>query len=57
VLLDAQDGSLLASYSLVDTFTGKVFNVNAQPTATLSTDTRTEVSFDGNPAASPSGWV
>ena len=56
-MIDAQDGSLLASYSLVETFTGKVFNVNAQPTATQSTDTRTEVSFDGNPAASPSGWV
>jgi len=57
VLLDAQDGTPLGSYSLVDTFTGKVFNVNAQPTANQSTDTRTEVSFDGNPAASPSGWV
>ncbi len=57
VLLDAQDGSLLGSYSLVDTFTGRVFNVNAQPTANQSTDTRTVVSFDGNPAASPSGWV
>src|SRR5262249_37857549 len=57
VMIDAQDGSLLASYSLVDTFTGKVFNVNAQPTANLATDTRTEVSFDGNPAFSPQGWV
>ncbi|HEX7839872.1 MAG TPA: M36 family metallopeptidase [Kofleriaceae bacterium] len=56
-MIDAQDGSLLASYSLVETFTGKVFNVNAQPTANQSTDSRTEVSFDGNPAASPSGGV
>jgi hypothetical protein len=57
VLLDAQDGTPLGSYSLVETFTGRVFNVNAQPTATQSTDTRTVVSFDGTPAASPSGWV
>jgi hypothetical protein len=57
VLLDAEDGSVLGNFSLVDAFTGKVFNVNAQPTATLATDTRTEMSFDGNPAASPSGWV
>jgi extracellular elastinolytic metalloproteinase len=57
VLVDAQDGTPLAGYSLVDTFTGRVFNVNAQPTANQSTDTRTVVSFDGNPAASPSGWV
>jgi extracellular elastinolytic metalloproteinase len=56
-MIDAQDGSLLASYSLVESFTGRVFNVNAQPTATQSTDTRTVVSFDGDPAASPSGWV
>lgn len=56
-LVDAQDGSLLGNYSLVNTFTGKVFNVNAQPTATLATDTRTEQSFDGDPTASPLGWV
>ena len=56
-LVDAQDGVLLASYNLVNTFTGKVFNVNAQPTANQATDTRTEVSFDGNPTASPLGWV
>ncbi|HEX3760376.1 MAG TPA: M36 family metallopeptidase, partial [Kofleriaceae bacterium] len=57
VLVDAQDGVLLGNYSLVDTFTGKVFNVNAQPTANQSADTRTEVSFDGDPTASPLGWV
>jgi subtilisin-like proprotein convertase family protein/predicted small secreted protein len=56
-LVDAQDGALLASYSLVNTFTGRVFNVNAQPTATQSADTRTVVSFDGDPTASPQGWV
>jgi hypothetical protein len=56
-LIDAEDGALLASYSLVNTFTGRVFNVNAQPTATQSSDTRTVVSFNGDPVASPSGWV
>ena len=56
-LIDAQDGTLLASYSLVETFTGRVFNVNAQPRANMTTDTRTVVSFDGTPSASPSGWV
>jgi extracellular elastinolytic metalloproteinase len=57
VLVDAQDGTPLGSYSLVDSFTGRVFNAAAQPTATQSADTRTVVSFDGNPAASPQGWV
>jgi hypothetical protein len=56
-LIDAQDGTLLDAANLVNTFTGRVFNVNAQPTATQSTDTRTVVSFDGDPAASPQGWV
>ncbi|HEX7840026.1 MAG TPA: extracellular metalloproteinase [Kofleriaceae bacterium] len=56
-LVDAEDGSLLASHSLVKTFTGRVFNVNAQPTAGMTTDLRTVVSFDGTPAASPNGWV
>ncbi|HET7503211.1 MAG TPA: M36 family metallopeptidase [Kofleriaceae bacterium] len=56
-LVDAQDGTLLASHSLVNTFTGRVFNVDAQPTATQSADTRTVVSFDGDPTVSPSGWV
>jgi hypothetical protein len=55
--IDATTGELLFSYDLVNTFTGRVFNVNAQPTANQSADTRTVVSFDGNPAASPSGWV
>jgi hypothetical protein len=56
-LIDAQDGSLLASYSLVETFTGRVFSASAQATANMTTDTRTVVSFDGTPAASPQGWV
>jgi hypothetical protein len=56
-LIDAQDGALLANYSLVETFTGRGFNVNAQPTANMTTDNRTVVSFDGDPAASPNGWV
>jgi len=56
-LVDAQDGTMLGAHNLINTFTGRVFNVNAQPTATQSTDTRTVVSFDGDPAASPQGWV
>ena len=56
-LVDAQSGDMLGSYDLVNTFTGRVFNVAAQPTATQSADTRTVVSFDGNPALSPQGWV
>jgi subtilisin-like proprotein convertase family protein/Zn-dependent metalloprotease len=55
-LIDAQDGSLLANYSLVNTFTGKAFFTHS-PGARPTTDTRDVVSFDGNPAASPQGWV
>ncbi|TMQ08787.1 MAG: hypothetical protein E6J91_32350 [Deltaproteobacteria bacterium] len=54
-LIDAQDGSSLASYSLVNTFTGRVFT--ATPGANPTTDTRVVVSFTGDPVASPSGWV
>jgi hypothetical protein len=54
-LIDAQDGALLANYSLVNTFTGRVFT--ASPGANPTTDTRTVVSFDGDPALSPIGWV
>jgi hypothetical protein len=54
-LIDAQDGTLLASHSLVNTFTGRVFT--AGPGANPTTDTRVLVSFDGNATASPSGWV
>jgi len=56
-LVDAESGVALGRYSLVNTFTGRVFNANAQATANMTTDTRTVVSFDGNPAASPIGWV
>jgi extracellular elastinolytic metalloproteinase len=56
-LVDAADGTLLRSYNLVNQFTGRVFSVNAQPTAGQTADTRVIESFDGNPAASPQGWV
>jgi len=55
VLVDAQDGTMLASHSLVNTFTGRA--VTASLGAHPTTDTRVLVSFDGNPASSPSGWV
>jgi fungalysin metallopeptidase (M36)/proprotein convertase P-domain-containing protein/fungalysin/thermolysin propeptide len=54
-LVDAQDGSLLYRSSLVNTFSGLVFT--ASPGASPVFDTRTLVSFNGNPTASPSGWV
>src|SRR5512140_576931 len=54
-LIDAQDGALLANHSLVNRFTGKAF-LHSPGAGTLS-DTRQEVSFDGNPATSPLGWV
>jgi extracellular elastinolytic metalloproteinase len=54
-LIDAQDGSLLGNYSLVNTFTGRAFvkSPGARPTG----DTREPTSCNGNPAASPLGWV
>src|SRR5262249_56769116 len=55
VLVDAETGARLASYDLVDTFTGRVFT--ASPGADPQTDGRVVVSFDGDPVASPSGWV
>ena len=55
VLVDAASGDRLASYDLVDTFTGRVFT--ASPGADPQTDGRVVVSFDGDPVASPSGWV
>jgi len=55
-LIDAQDGSLLGNYSLVNTFTGKAFLTHS-PGVNPQTDTRDTVSFDGTPAASPQGWV
>jgi hypothetical protein len=56
VLVDAADGSLLTKVNLVNDFTGTVFTT--VPSTTATTDTRsTGVSFDGDPTASPSGWV
>jgi extracellular elastinolytic metalloproteinase len=55
VLIDAEDGTLLFHSSLVDTFSGLVYA--ASPGANPVFDLRTLVSFDGNPTASPSGWV
>jgi Zn-dependent metalloprotease len=49
-LIDAMDGTLLDRHNLVNTFTGNVFTSNPL-------GTRSVVSFDGNPTASPSGWV
>ncbi len=54
-MVDAMDGTLLASYSLVDTFTGRVFT--GGPGLNPQADGRTLVSFDGDPAVSPVGWV
>jgi len=55
VMIDAQDGTALAINSLVNEFTGRVFT--AGPGVNPTTDTRTLVSFNGDPAASPQGWV
>jgi subtilisin-like proprotein convertase family protein len=55
VLVDAATGEMLARHDLVDTFSGRVFT--ASPGADPLSDGRTVVSFDGDPAASPSGWV
>jgi len=54
-VVDALDGTLLADYSLVDTFTGRVYT--ASPGVNPLTDDRAVVSFDGDPAVSPIGWV
>ena len=55
VLVDAEDGHVLRNESMVNTFTGRVFakSPGAKPTG----DGRTLVSFDGDPTASPQGWV
>jgi len=57
ILVDAESGELLHASSLVTTFTGRVFTAAVQPKITDTTDNRVVVSFDGNPTASPSGWV
>jgi subtilisin-like proprotein convertase family protein len=57
-LIDAQDGSLLFNTSLVNTLTGFTGRAMTKgPGARPTTDTRQLVSFDGNPAQSPNGWV
>jgi subtilisin-like proprotein convertase family protein len=55
VLIDAQDGKILANHSLVNTFQGRVFT--ASPGSHPTMDTREVKSFNGDPVASPSGWV
>jgi subtilisin-like proprotein convertase family protein/Zn-dependent metalloprotease len=55
VLIDAATGEVLQNYNLVNTFSGRVFT--ASPGATPATDGRVVVSFDGDPTASPQGWV
>ena len=55
VLVDAEDGHVLQNRSILNTFTGRVFT--RSPGARPIGDARTVVSFDGNPAASPQGWV
>ena len=55
VLIDAESGELLQNVNLVDTYTGRVFT--ASPGAVPADDGRVLVSFDGDPAASPQGWV
>jgi len=57
VMIDAETGNLLSSYSLVTTFTGRVFTAATSPAPGDTTDRRVVVSFDGNATASPSGWV
>ncbi|HSS03326.1 MAG TPA: M36 family metallopeptidase, partial [Kofleriaceae bacterium] len=56
-LVDAADGKELFRYNLVNSFTCRAFNVNAQPGATEAGDRRQLVSCDGTPANSPNGWV
>lgn len=55
-LVDAEDGAVLQRHSLInEAFRGRVFT--GTPGANPTADTRVLVSFDGNPAASPNGWV
>jgi hypothetical protein len=54
-LVDAESGALLARHSLVNDFRGRVFT--STPGVNPQGDTRVLVSFDGDPVASPSGWV
>jgi extracellular elastinolytic metalloproteinase len=57
VLVDSETGELLFNYSLVTTFTGRVFNAATSPAPGDTTDRRVVVSFNGNATASPNGWV
>jgi subtilisin-like proprotein convertase family protein len=54
LLIDQMTGDVLQHSSLVNEFTGRVFTKSPGVPAT---DSRTVVSFDGNPAQSPQGWV
>ena len=54
LLIDQMTGDVLDRSSLVNTFTGRAFTKSPGFPAT---DNRTVVSFDGNPTASPQGWV
>jgi hypothetical protein len=57
ILVDSETGELVYNASLVTTLTGRVFTAGVSPRPGDTTDRRVVVSFDGNPAASPSGWV
>jgi extracellular elastinolytic metalloproteinase len=54
-LIDAQDGTVLETHNLVNTFSGLVFT--RSPGVNPQTDQRVRASFDGDPTASPQGWV
>src|SRR5262249_5762491 len=55
VIVDAPSGERLPRYHPVDTLTRRPFT--ASPGADPQTDDRVVVSSDGDPLASPSGWV
>ena len=55
VLVDAEDGSLLHHSSLINDFSGLVYT--SSPGASPAFDARVLAPFNGNPTASPSGWV
>jgi extracellular elastinolytic metalloproteinase len=57
VLIDAETGAQLFADTLVNTITGRVFSIGNQPAPSDTTDHRTVVSFNGDPTASPLGWV
>jgi subtilisin-like proprotein convertase family protein len=55
VFVDAATGAILRTHNLVNDFSGRVFT--ASPGAVPVEDGRVLVSFDGDPEASPAGWV